>query len=466
MTGRRLLNPGGSSNGLREDVLEVLGVLKVATAGQIQRLTRPHLSFRHTDLKEEAQRKEARTKPHRAAAGDLRRHGLVVDAGRTRGGEKLFSLTPAGLEAATALLGRLEAEAGSVARGAGSTGASHALAVNEAVIALIRPVPDLTLLQDEPPEIKAAAAAVRPGVGLLASYATEVPLPASGTWSRPGPGGARADAVLVAPEDDVPLLFIEVDNCFMDAARIATKFVKYARFLARTVKDVDGKERPLWRTRWEFPPPRYYREVDHPPVLLVFNPLGPRDPHTSMTATARHSRRHWEGHWHGEFHDYDGKIPIVGTTMERLRAHGHDGPAFWRFGRKDWQPLLDAIGNPRRDAAEARRRAEDERRRQKEAAQRAERERREEAQRQARKEAERRARVERERRERAQAEQEAAVAAEAAARPRGAAWAAGEPRPVRGLTSRSEPGRGGRAHGILGRESAHRRAGGLPNSRR
>ncbi|MFB7325556.1 hypothetical protein [Streptomyces sp. NPDC056190] len=51
--------------------------------------------------------------------------------------------------------------------------------------------------------------------------------------------------------------------------------------------------------------------------------------------------------------------------------HGPAGPAFWRFGRTERQPLLDAIGNPRRDAYLARRRQaarEQERRRAKQEA--------------------------------------------------------------------------------------------------
>uniref|UniRef100_A0AAU1UM79 Uncharacterized protein n=2 Tax=unclassified Streptomyces TaxID=2593676 RepID=A0AAU1UM79_9ACTN len=48
MAGKRKVNEAGSSNGLRGDVLCVLGVLKVATADQIQRLASPHLTYRHT----------------------------------------------------------------------------------------------------------------------------------------------------------------------------------------------------------------------------------------------------------------------------------------------------------------------------------------------------------------------------------------------------------------------------------
>ncbi|MEU2866615.1 hypothetical protein ABZ672_51705 [Streptomyces mirabilis] len=71
MAGKRKANEGGSSNGLRGDVLCVLGVLKVATADQIQRLAAPHLTYRHTEKKTPAARKEARTASHRLAANDL-----------------------------------------------------------------------------------------------------------------------------------------------------------------------------------------------------------------------------------------------------------------------------------------------------------------------------------------------------------------------------------------------------------
>jgi len=45
---KRADNPAGSTNALREDVLKVLGVMKVATADQIQRAAAPHLTYRHS----------------------------------------------------------------------------------------------------------------------------------------------------------------------------------------------------------------------------------------------------------------------------------------------------------------------------------------------------------------------------------------------------------------------------------
>ncbi|MEU9546762.1 replication-relaxation family protein [Streptomyces mirabilis] len=360
MAGKRKANEAGSSNGLRGDVLCVLGVLKVATADQIQRLAAPHLTYRHTEKKTPAARKEARTASHRGAANDLRRHGLVVDGGRTRGGEEVRLLTAAGLAAAAIDLDREPEEMGGMPKSAGRSGASHPMTVNETVIALIRPKPDLGRLTEQPAEAQVAARAAvdaPDGIGTLTSYATEVALPVKGTWKNPAIGSARADVVLIAPEAGVPLLFIEADNCTEEAVLIARKFDKYMRFFQRKEKDTDGIEKPMWSTRWSAPGGRGYERV-HPPVLLVFHQVGKRSAKSQMGHVADLTRPHWQGRWDGEdgFHSYDGRIPIVATTLELLREHGPAGPAFWRFGRDHREPLLDAIGNPRRDAALARRR--------------------------------------------------------------------------------------------------------------
>ncbi|WP_369206474.1 hypothetical protein [Streptomyces sp. PU-14G] len=75
-------------------------MLKVATADQIQRVSSPHLTYRHTTKPTRAKQKEARTSSHRAAANDLQRHGLAVDGGRARGGEETRLPTKDGLAAA------------------------------------------------------------------------------------------------------------------------------------------------------------------------------------------------------------------------------------------------------------------------------------------------------------------------------------------------------------------------------
>ncbi|MFJ4152992.1 hypothetical protein ACIP10_36220 [Streptomyces galbus] len=55
---------------------------------------------------------------------------------------------------------------------------------------------------------------------------------------------------------------------------------------------------------------------------------------------------------------YDGKLPIVVTTMEQLKEHSPAGAVFRRFDRPQNQTLLEAIGNPRREAHKARQQAE------------------------------------------------------------------------------------------------------------
>ncbi|MEU3743240.1 replication-relaxation family protein [Streptomyces sp. NPDC032198] len=335
MAGKRKTNPAGSTNNHRGDVLRVLGALKVATADQIQRIGAPHLSFRHTDKKTPFERKTARNASHTGALSDMRKHGLSENGGSTTTGERLRNLTPKGLQAASYELRRPVTEMGSTARGAGSSGASHPMAVNETVIAMLRPKPNLAKLTEDPPEVQAAAQAAvdaPDGIGSIASYWTEVPLPATGSWNAPGKGGAQADIVLTAPQDGVPLLFIEVDNCHETAEELAAKLEKYARFFRRKVKDTDGTERPMWRTRWTVPEGRY-GDRPHPPVLLVFNHLGARDPNRTVPRLQEFTRPLWQGERHEDHHLYGHKIPIIATGMRNLREHGPAGPAFHRFGR-------------------------------------------------------------------------------------------------------------------------------------
>ncbi|MFB7852356.1 replication-relaxation family protein [Streptomyces sp. NPDC056053] len=342
-------------------MLRVLGVLKVATAEQIQQITLPHLSYRHTDKPTPSKRKQARTASHTGALSDLRKHGLAENGGQLPGGDTLRNLTPLGLKAAARELGRPVGEMGNPARGAGRTGASHPMTVNEAVLALLRPKPDLAQLASEPADVRAAAQAAADapaGLGTIASYSTEVPLPATGTWSNPGKGGAQADIVITSPEDGVPLLFVEIDNCHESAQVLAAKIDKYTRFCQRKVKDADGKERPMWRTRWWVPDGRH-GDQPHPPLLLVFNRIGPRNPDTVSAQLAELTRRHWQGTAYEDgFHMYDGKLPIVVTEMKQLREHGPAGAVFRRFGRPHDQTLLEAINNPRREAHDIRQQAE------------------------------------------------------------------------------------------------------------
>ncbi|MFE5998848.1 hypothetical protein ACFQ6C_18545 [Streptomyces sp. NPDC056454] len=180
MAGKRKTNPAGSTNSYRANVLHVLGTLKVATADQIQRISAPHLTFRHADKEPASKQKQARTASHTGALSDTRKHGLSENGGSTDTGDTLRNLTPKGLEAASYELRRPATEMGSTARGAGSSGASNPMAVNETVIALLRPKPDLAKLADDPPHVQAAVDGPS-GVGTIGSYWTEVPLPATGT---------------------------------------------------------------------------------------------------------------------------------------------------------------------------------------------------------------------------------------------------------------------------------------------
>ncbi|MBB1244523.1 replication-relaxation family protein [Streptomyces durbertensis] len=357
MAGKRKNNPAGSTNSYRGDVLRVLGALKVATTDQIQRIGAPHLTFRHADKPTPSKQKQARTASHTAALSDMRKHGLSANGGSVETGDALRNLTHKGLEAASYELRRPMTEMGSTARGAGSSGASHPMAVNETVIAMLRPKPNMAKLAKDPAHVRAAAQAAvdgPDGIGTIASFWTEVPLPATGTWNAPGKGGAQADLVLTAPQDGVPLLFIEVDNCHETAEELADKLEKYARFFRRKVKDTDGKERPIWRTRWTVPEGRY-GDTPHPPVLLVFNRLGERNPDRTVPRLMELTRHLWQGErQRGGHHLYDRKIPIITAGLNQLREHGPAGPVFARFGREHPQTLLEAIGNPRLESADAR----------------------------------------------------------------------------------------------------------------
>ncbi|MER5466391.1 hypothetical protein ABT010_38285 [Streptomyces sp. NPDC002668] len=44
--------------------------------------------------------------------------------------------------------------------------------------------------------------------------------------------------------------------------------------------------------------------------------------------------------------NYDGRIPVLATTLERLQTKGLQGETWWRYGRDTWQPLTEALDNP------------------------------------------------------------------------------------------------------------------------
>ncbi|MFE5029154.1 hypothetical protein ACFRAO_39170 [Streptomyces sp. NPDC056656] len=74
-------------------------------------------------------------------------------------------------------------EMGSMPKSAGRSGAFHSMTVNETVIALIRPKPDLDLVTEgagRNPGGRAGRRRRPKGIGSISSYVTEVALPAKG----------------------------------------------------------------------------------------------------------------------------------------------------------------------------------------------------------------------------------------------------------------------------------------------
>lgn len=214
----------------------MLGVLKVATVEQIQQIAAPHMSYRHPDKPTPSKRKQARTASHLGAISDLRKHGLAENGGQIPGGDTLRNLTSMGLKAAARELGRPVGEMGNPARGAERTRASHPMTVNDAVLALLRPKPNLAKLAGEPAEALAAAQAAvdaPDGVGHHRLLRDRGAAARDGHLVQPRqgrrPGGHRHHRA----RDGVPLLFVEIDNCYESAQVLAAKIDKYIRFCQR-----------------------------------------------------------------------------------------------------------------------------------------------------------------------------------------------------------------------------------------
>ncbi|MFF3249079.1 hypothetical protein ACFYWY_36355 [Streptomyces sp. NPDC002870] len=138
----------------------------------------------------------------RNACKDLRHAGLVESVGKTtRPGkagqpvaQQLWNLTPAGLAAAAAELGRPVREMGGTARGAAKAGAAHALAVTDTIDAFRQSPPLATKpiarrpMDTGVPGLPAQPRGVPvrpPGLGHLRGWETEVALPVTGTFATP-----------------------------------------------------------------------------------------------------------------------------------------------------------------------------------------------------------------------------------------------------------------------------------------
>ncbi|MEU3248619.1 replication-relaxation family protein [Streptomyces sp. NPDC006875] len=350
--GGSLTYPYGSTSLVRGHVLAALGVLKVASADQIRRLTCPG----HKD-----------SKGVRNACLDLAKHGLTQSDGYARDGQKLWGLTTLGLTAAAETLGRPAADMGGTARGAARSGAPHAMAVNETVIALTgtQPVPTRPILRTTPTpgtlagSGTAAASPVPAGFGSVTSWATEVVHPMPGA-SRTR-ASVRTDAVLRAAEDGLPALLVEVDRCTEADDVLAAKFARYREFFRVQVKDHSvavshgGQHVPLWES---FYPPT--GRDGYPPIAVVFDPgtrLGEQALKNRMNRVLELTRDHWSGKYErrggygGEepdgYVDYKDAIPVLFTTLTRLQDSGPQAAVWWRCGHRSWETLTDALDNPR-----------------------------------------------------------------------------------------------------------------------
>ncbi|MFF2146255.1 replication-relaxation family protein [Kitasatospora sp. NPDC058190] len=206
------------------------------------------------------------------------------------------------------------------ARGAGRSGAQHAMAVNETVLAFV--------LGGTAPDAPC-------GVGAVTDWSTEVEFPLPG-----GKRKVRPDAVWRAAEIGVPVLMVEVDRSTMAIERVAAKFTAYRELLRVKVRDNDpalADEEPAdrtvrwWRRTW----PGQTR-AGYPPVALVVTDAGPVAPANRQEAVAELSAEVWGGRWctvHRDDDDgdgwrvYDDAVSIIATTPELLAEHGPLGRA-------------------------------------------------------------------------------------------------------------------------------------------
>ncbi|MFF7993384.1 hypothetical protein ACFZDG_26760 [Kitasatospora xanthocidica] len=122
----------------------------------------------------------ASNKAIRQALGDLQLHGLVASDGNTKDRHKTWRLEgAAGMDAAGQVLGMVRWEMGGTARGAGRSGAQHAMAVNETIAAFV---------------LGGTAPGAAGGVGTVRSWSIETEfLPAAPPVS-PGRAPARRGA--------------------------------------------------------------------------------------------------------------------------------------------------------------------------------------------------------------------------------------------------------------------------------
>ncbi|MFD7645715.1 replication-relaxation family protein [Kitasatospora sp. NPDC059795] len=307
--------PNGSTNSVREDVLTALGVLKVATADQLHRLLRSHLSS---------------NKSIRAALLDLQLNGLTASDGNTAARHKTWRLDgPAGLDAAAHVLELARSDMGGTARGAGRTGAPHAMAVNETILAFVR---------------GGTTDGATGGIGMVTSWSTETEFTLPG-----GKRKVRPDAVLQAPEIGMPVLMVEVDRSTMAPARVAAKLPAYRELFLRQVRDYSPTTPDRTTAWWRQAYPGHTRD-GFPPIALVVTGTGPQALTNRLQAIYDLSREYFlprrrkDQYGEDSWCDYDDAIPVIATTLELLQQYGPMGEVWWRFGRADHHlSLLDAL---------------------------------------------------------------------------------------------------------------------------
>lgn len=192
--------------------------------------------------------------------------------------EKLWHLTPAGLEAAAAALDRPVREMGGTAKAAAASGATHARKVTDTLAAVLQTPPEPMLPGPRTPTAPDAAPRVLaerpPGLGPLSAWTTEVTLPVAGTFAAPARGFLRADLVYALPGARPELLFVEVDNGTESPEVLADKVARYAAFFKRPAdprRPAHASPGPaLWHTVWPHAAPEHGRRPAYPPVAVVF----------------------------------------------------------------------------------------------------------------------------------------------------------------------------------------------------
>ena len=336
----------GSTNPLRHNILQVLGVLKVGTVKQVWWLAQPDHEQRSTvasglrdlldnklaekrgttsglpPIEERVTADPAAPKPPRPKGKPKRQPVRPAGAG-----EVIWGLTDLGLDAAKSTLPSSR-KVGGRARSVGrATGAPHTMAVNNVIMTFTSPV-----TPGEP-------------IGTIADWVTEAPHP------LPGDRGVFADAVLTAPTHGVPLLLVEVDLHNETPEFIAEKIDRYAEYCALTYNGPKPEGQfaaveklPVWRRRYPTAGPDSL-----PPIALVLGGAGALGVNNLATKVKNLTRRHWNptspSRSRDPLFDFTGSIPIMYCHLDALLERGPHASIWWRFGSHDWQTLADALAN-------------------------------------------------------------------------------------------------------------------------